>query len=1462
MNHSFLPRRARRLLLASSISTLVLGQMPLIGANATWLGTLDAVWSNGGNWTATPVPGAGNTATFNSAGSGNTTITTGNISLLSMLFDTNAAASHTLTGGTVALGASGNITVNSTVTTVQRIDTTVTLAGAYSIINHSTEPGQSLQFGGNISSATAGVKRITVNGAGDTTIFGNLTGGAGGVSLTKLGTGTLTLAGTNNVFAEEILLPAPGGNPPPGPVPGGTLRVASGASVSSSAANVRIIIGWQDQRSGTFIMDAGAGTVTFGGTPYNLANYVGVDGGVGVATINGGTLNLTGMANGGGHLHIGANGGASTGTMTVNGGTVNVGTRTTIGIGYPGDNPNVVGNNANGTGTLTISSGAMHIGTGTGGDTDRGFFYLKSPSGGTGTATVNLDGGLLSLVRFAVGTGGTSKTINFNGGTVRARATRADFLDFNATLNVLDGGAIFDTNGFDITISGGLLTGGTGVGGLTKNGNGTLLLTGLNTYGGATTVNAGGLSATGSYTGPFVMGNNTRLSPGAGVIASLSMPTLTLGTGMTFDFDFAGTVINDTITVTNPGGLTVNGGAFNLYNEGGTTPFSENGTFTLFDYEGTLNGTISGATLLNPVAGKFYAIADHAPSTSIQLTIGDTTVTQWNGSAGNGLWGTEGNWSAGSPNTPGIVASFGTIPIAPTVVTVNGAKTVGAMIFDNFNGYTLNGTVADSITLDNGIAAGAIGVNSGSHVINVPINLTKSVSFNVLDGATMKVAGVIGGAGSTVGLSGTGSGKLILTGANTYSGGTTISGGTLQLGDGGTTGSITGPVVNNAALVFERSDDFEFSNSISGSGAVVKNGANIVTLSGTNTHGGGTTINGGTLRVSGDASLGSGSSTITLEGATLHVLGNAPTGRPLVIGAAGGTVQVEAGASFTTSALTAFGVTVTKTGAGSWSISSGSPGHTFNVNGGTVEFSSVSSLDPNATLNVNSGATVRFSRHDIFGNHEANPSQIVNVNGGTLTTTGFFTVLGPVNLNGGTINTTGGLSGVYPSYSLKGTVTVGGTAPSFINGSGNFPQSLVGNNLAGTVTIFDVADVTASAATDLTISIPLLNNRAPHAQNAVAVATGILKTGAGKLLLTGANGYTGGTTVDAGVLEFGTGGSVANSPTNTLTIGAGATVSFARNDVWGNHQADVTSPIVVNGGTMRNTGNFFNTFGLLTLNGATVVAVGGVNAAFPAYSLTKTVTVGGSSPSLITASGPNSMILVGRPADGIGSQTNFEVSDATLSPAADLTIAAVLQNNRTSVEIATGIAKTGDGTLLLTGLNTYTGPTTVNAGTLLVNGSIAGSATTVNGGILGGAGGTVGGTTVNAGGTLAPGDGIGTLNFASTLTLSGTATFEISKLALVFSADLANVTGALALGGAITVSAAGDPLAEGDTFNLFDAASFTGDFAAVTLPVLGPGLEWDNDLATDGTITVVPEPAVAICLLGGLGMLAVRRRRA
>ena len=180
-----------------------------------------------------------------------------------------------------------------------------------------------------------------------------------------------------------------------------------------------------------------------------------------------------------------------------------------------------------------------------------------------------------------------------------------------------------------------------------------------------------------------------------------------------------------------------------------------------------------------------------------------------------------------------------------------------------------------------------------------------------------------------------------------------------------------------------------------------------------------------------------------------------------------------------------------------------------------------------------------------------------------------------------------------------------------------------------------------------------------------------------------------------------------------------------------------------------------------------------------------------------------------------------------------------------------GLTKIGAGTLTLTAANTYKGTTVVNAGTLLVNnttGSGTGTGSVLVSSILGGTGVIGGAVTVNGGGTLAPGaNGIGTLTINNALSLSGNTIMEINKSGTTLTSDRVIEGLALNYGGTLTVTKLAGALAAGDTFTLFSAGSYTGNFTAFSLPDLGTGLKWDtSNLKVNGTIRVSNTPAPSI----------------
>jgi autotransporter-associated beta strand protein len=151
----------------------------------------------------------------------------------------------------------------------------------------------------------------------------------------------------------------------------------------------------------------------------------------------------------------------------------------------------------------------------------------------------------------------------------------------------------------------------------------------------------------------------------------------------------------------------------------------------------------------------------------------------------------------------------------------------------------------------------------------------------------LAITGPVSGAGGLA-LNG-GSGTLTLTGSNSYSGGTVVSAGTLQIGSGGTSGVIAGNITNGGTLIFNRSDDLTYADSISGAGVVTKLGAGILTLSGSNASTGTLTVVDGELNVNGSTAVGSEiivargsvlSGTGTIGGNTtiygIHSPGNSP----------------------------------------------------------------------------------------------------------------------------------------------------------------------------------------------------------------------------------------------------------------------------------------------------------------------------------------------------------------------------------------------------------------------------------------------------------------------------------------------------------------------------------------------------------------------------------------------------------
>ncbi len=312
------------------------------------------------------------------------------------------------------------------------------------------------------------------------------------------------------------------------------------------------------------------------------------------------------------------------------------------------------------------------------------------------------------------------------------------------------------------------------------------------------------LAASGTYPGGFAVGGTGRLTAQNLGVGTLTVPTLSLGATGGVDFEFG--TGNDVITIGNAGGLTLGTTALNLFQEFSTSPFTSNGTYTLFDYNTSFTGSLTGAfSIANSQVGKIYSIANvpgvspaTGRTTTIELTINDAVVAEWTNSTTDNLWTTPGNWNGGIvPNGNGAVATFGLLA-TPGGVALNGSKTVGSIIFNNAPSYIVAGGAGQTITLNNGLGVPSISVLSGGHRINAPIVLAQNA--NLVPGAltTLTLAGNITGSGT--GLTVTDTGTVVLSGNNSYSGPTTIAAGTLEIAGGASIGGSSALVEKNGAI--------------------------------------------------------------------------------------------------------------------------------------------------------------------------------------------------------------------------------------------------------------------------------------------------------------------------------------------------------------------------------------------------------------------------------------------------------------------------------------------------------------------------------------------------------------------------------------------------------------------------------------------------------------------------------------
>lgn len=378
-----------------------------------------------------------------------------------------------------------------------------------------------------------------------------------------------------------------------------------------------------------------------------------------------------------------------------------------------------------------------------------------------------------------------------------------------------------------------------------------------------------------------------------------------------------------------------------------------------------------------------------------------------------------------------------------------------------------------------------------------------------------------------------GSGTLVLSADNTYTGDTLVANGTLQIGNGGSHGGVAGNIANNAAVVFDRSDAANYAGIISGTGNVVQTGAGALTLTGANTFTGTTTVTNGTLAISSDGNLGAAPATstpddLTLDAGTLETTANVTlaTNRGVSLTTGGGTIQTDGATKLNYAGAIAGAGALKKTGTGTLELSgsNGYSGGTFIESGNVTD--DVAGALPNGGNVFLSGGNLNVGHNETIGAlgdwAGTGGGNVSIATGATLALTGGSIFSGGIH-GAGALKVTNGAS-----ETIAGAADhTGGTAI----------------DAGATLQVGDGA-ANGSLTGDITNNGTVRFNRQDSQTYAGSISgSGLLEIGSagGNVTLTGQNSYTGDTQIDAGTLVV----AAANAlPVSTRVSGAGG-VAFA-----------------------------------------------------------------------------------------------------------------------------------------------------------------------------------------------------------------------------------------------------------------------------------------------------------------------------
>ncbi|WP_420422517.1 autotransporter-associated beta strand repeat-containing protein [Simkania sp.] len=728
------------------------------------------------------------------------------------------------------------------------------------------------------------------------------------------------------------------------------------------------------------------------------------------------------------------------------------------------------------TGGFSIDNGAML-------DFDQSADGTYSGGGITGQGILTKNGtGKVTL--------SGSGPYNYSGGTT----VSGGILQGNTTS--LQGNITNNANvTFDQTVTGTYLDAISGTGSLTKTGGGILILTGGNSYTGGTTVSQGTLQGnTTSLKGSILNnaavtfnqtsdGTYSGVMSGSGSLTKIGTAKLTL-TGMN----------------SYSGGTTVTAGTL----EGDTNSLKGsivNNAAVIFNQatDGTYSGDMLGSGTLTKIGGN-------------KLTLTGTTAS------GIGITATAGTLQGDADSLAGPITNNAAVIFNQATAdgTYSGDMSgSGTLTKIGGNKLTLTGTTASGI----GITATAGTLQGDTDSLTGPITNNAAVIFNqaTADGT---YSGDMSGSGTLTKIGGN---KLTLTGTTASGIGITATAGTLQ----GDTDSLTGPITNNAAVIFNQATaDGTYSGDMSGSGTLTKIGGNKLTLTGTTAPGIGVTVTDGTLQGDTDSLTGP----ITNNAAVIF---NQAT--------ADGTYSGDMSGSGTLTKIGGNKLTLTGTTA---------PGIGVTVTDGTLQGDTDSLTGP-----ITNNAAVIFNQVTTDGTYASvmmGSGSLTKIGGNKLTLTGANTYGGGTTVSGGTLEAS--------ITNLQGDITINSGATFTFNQAtvdGTYSDNIAGN---GTLTKIGGNKLTLTGTTSSGIGItvtdgplegdtdslkgPITNNAAVIFNQATADGTyaskmsgsgSLTKKGVETLILTEANSYSGGTTIEEGILE-GTTTSLQGPIVNNSTI--------------------------------------------------------------------------------------------------------------------------------------------------------------------------------------------------------------------------------------------------------------------------------------------------------------------------------------